>query len=165
MKLDEAQKKLVAKWAADGCSLAEIQKRINDEFKLSLTFMDVRFLMLDQNIGIKDRQQASSPDRLDLSGTSPAGSAESRAPGRKPRSPGSEDKPLGTVSVEIEKLKKPGAVINGTVTFSDGVSASWVLDQSGRLGINGVQPGYHPSESDLQAFQQELSRLIQTRGF
>lgn len=164
MQFDDAQKKLIAQWAAEGSSLAEIQKRINDEFKLSLTFMDVRLLILDQGIELKDRRSSVSSPRLDLTRTPPADSLESRAPGREPTPPAPEGSAQGAVTVEIDKLKKPGALVNGTVTFSDGVSASWALDQFGRLAIDPGQPGYRPSESDVHAFQQELSRLMQTRG-
>ncbi len=152
MELNESQKETISRWAAEGCSLSELQKRINDEFKLSLTFMDVRMLMLDLDVKIKDRKAVS--EHVDLSKTQPAAPGEDR-PGAQP----------GQVAIEIDKLKQPGAVVNGTVTFSDGVHASWMLDQTGRLGLTGVQPGYKPSEGDLMSFQEELSRLLQSRGF
>ena len=152
MELNESRKNMIAQWAAEGCSLSDIQKRINEEFKLSLTFMDVRMLMLDLDVKIKDRKAAS--ESVDLSKVPPAAPDEDGAAA-----------PAGQVTVEIEKLKKPGALVNGTVTFSDGVTASWMLDQAGRIGLAGVQPGYKPSESDLTAFQEELSRLLQSRGF
>ena len=47
MKLDEAQRSKVAAWIADGLKLAEIQKRLNSELGLTLTYLDVRFLVDD----------------------------------------------------------------------------------------------------------------------
>ena len=51
------------------------------------------------------------------------------------------------------------------VTFSDGVKASWFLDQYGRVAIDAGQPGYHPPEEDLMAFQQEVARKLQAQGY
>ena len=164
MQLSDDQKKLVTQWATDGCDLADIQKRINDEFKLSLTFMDVRFLILDMGIELKDRRRSESSDNIDLSKTIPAQTSG------QPVTEGDSGAAADTygeasVSVEIDRVKKPGAVVSGTVKFSDGVSASWVLDQLGRLAVNAGQEGYRPSQKDLQAFQKELSRLLQSQGF
>ena len=155
MQLTDAQKKIVAGWADEGCSLAELQRRINGEFGLALTFMDVRLLALDNNIKIKDSSPASSR-AVDLTKMPPPEDADLHE---------NEGGRGGQVSVEIDRVKKPGALVNGTVTFSDGVTAAWFLDQSGRLGINPSRPGYRPSESDLRAFQEELSGLLQSRGY
>ena len=164
MQLSDDQKKLVTQWADDGYDLADIQKRINDEFKLSLTFMDVRFLILDMGIELKDRQRSESSDNIDLSKTIPA--QTSGQPVTESDSGAAADTyGEASVSVEIDRVKKPGAVVSGTVKFSDGVSASWVLDQLGRLAVNAGQEGYRPSQKDLQAFQKELSRLLQSQGF
>ncbi len=73
----------------------------------------------------------------------------------------------GNVSVAVDKVTLiPGAVASGTVTFSDGVTAKWIIDQYGRPGFTEVsQPGYRPSPQDGQAFMQELSRSLQQRGY
>ena len=163
MQLNDEQKKIVTQWAAEGYTLAEIQKRINDEFKLSLTFMDVRFLILDMGIDIKDRQPSEASISLDLSKHAPAQTAKSSEPqGISDKL--TESQTLGGVSVEIDRVKKPNAVLSGTVTFSDGVSASWSLDQLGRLAINPGQAGYKPSQNDIEEFQKELSQRIQSHG-
>jgi hypothetical protein len=47
------------------------------------------------------------------------------------------------------------------VTFSDGETAEWMLDQTGRLGLNPTKPGYRPSEADVMSFQRELQRVAQ----
>lgn len=163
MELNEDQKKRVTQWAAEGCNLSEIQKQINDEFNLSLTFMDVRFLIIDQGIQLKDRKTVPSSESLDLSETRQADTIQQKTP-RDKSMPKAEDSVGGPVSVEIDRLQKPGAIVSGTVKFSDGVSASWSVDQLGRLALNAGRPDYKPSQDDLQAFQQELSKLLQSRG-
>jgi len=150
MQLTDEQKAQVKKWVNEGCSLSELQKQINENFKLSTTFMDVRFLVLDLGLVIKDRQASSGP--MDISKTQAAAPAAAEAPA------------IGGVSVSLDRVLKPGAVVSGSVTFSDGVSAEWMLDQMGRLGLTAKTPGYRPSQEDLQSFQEELASLLQSRG-
>jgi hypothetical protein len=70
-----------------------------------------------------------------------------------------------TVSVDNVTLI-PGALASGTVTFSDGVTGKWIVDQYGRPGFTEIsKPGYRPNPNDAQAFMQELSAALQKRGF
>ncbi len=73
----------------------------------------------------------------------------------------------GNVRVEVNKVNLiPGAMASGSVTFSDGVTAKWIVDNYGRPGFTEVsQPGYRPSSADGQAFMQELSAALQRQGF
>lgn len=54
-------------------------------------------------------------------------------------------------------------MVSGKVTFSDGNSAAWQIDELGRLGIVPQQAGYRPPAADLEQFQaaleMELSKL------
>ena len=50
--------------------------------------------------------------------------------------------------------------MSGDVVFSDGGMAEWVLDNSGRLGLNPSTPGYTPPQSDLPEFQQKLREAL-----
>jgi hypothetical protein len=61
----------------------------------------------------------------------------------------------------MDAVTRASALASGKVTFSDGETADWMLDQTGRLGLNPTNPGYRPSESDIMAFQQELQRVAQ----
>lgn len=159
--LTDAQKKTIHQWVDEGCSLTEIQKRLNEEFKLTLTFMDARFLMLDLEIKLKDKPSAISAG-MDLSKTPPAKETAGLEDENTNLPPGSLG---GSVAVDIDRIMKPGTLVSGSVRFSDGVSASWSLDQSGRLALMASKPGYRPSQEDVQAFQQELSALLQKHGF
>ena len=54
---------------------------------------------------------------------------------------------------------------SGSVTFSDGVTGGWYLDQMGRLALTKIsKPGYQPSREDLEAFQIELQNKL-TGGY
>jgi hypothetical protein len=166
MELTEQQKDVVRQWVASGASLSEVQKRLGAELGISMTYMDVRFLVLDLGVSVKDKpRQAPAPAKA--AAAVPAESAdglgaldeEEALPEEMPPAAGA-----GHVKVELDRITKAGAVISGTVTFSDGVSAAWSLDQFGRLGL-GAKPGYQPSREDIQAFQGELQRLLSRQGY
>ncbi|MDD5482886.1 MAG: hypothetical protein PHP98_04465 [Kiritimatiellae bacterium] len=154
-QLNQEQKELVRQWVTAGATLPEIQKKIKEELKIPVTFMETRFLVLDLNLDIKEKTPAAPAD-IDLSKPSSAG-AEDEVPEEKAAP--------GGVSVELDRVVKAGAIVSGKVTFSDGETAAWSLDQFGRLALSAGNAGYRPSQDDLQAFQQELARLIQNRGF
>src|SRR5882672_5482005 len=65
MNLDEAQKKMVTEWIAQGLKLSEIQKRLSDELGLRLTYMEARLLVDDLKLMPKDTER---PKTLELSG-------------------------------------------------------------------------------------------------
>ena len=53
---------------------------------------------------------------------------------------------------------------SGDVTFSDGKTGKWYLDQMGRLGIGNLPEGYRPAPTDAALFQQQLMSLLQAKG-
>ncbi len=159
MDLNDEQKQSVEKWVDEGCGLAEIQKRISDEFGISATYMDVRFLLIDLGLEIKEKEPAEVAEPA----VSP-GPQEAQAGGLS-GADSSETSGTSGVSVSVDKLTKPGSVVSGSVVFSDGVSGSWSLDQMGRLAISAEREGYNPSEEDLAFFQEELKNELQRRGF
>ena len=65
-----------------------------------------------------------------------------------------------TVTVTLDQVARPGAMVSGTVTFSDGMKGLWLIDEMGRPSIDPDQPGYQPSEADLVSFQAELKGLL-----
>jgi len=151
MNLNEEQKKLVAGWVAEGATLADVQRRLKDECGVSLTYMDVRFVVDDLQLQLKEQpKQSEAADRL----------AAAKLEGESARS----GPPPGGVSVTMDTITKPHALVSGKVTFSDGETAEWMLDQTGRLGLNPGKPGYRPSQADVLAFQDELQRVVQGLG-
>lgn len=71
----------------------------------------------------------------------------------------------GGVSVDVDRVTKAGGVVSGTVSFSDGTKATWMLDALGRLALSAGKEGYKPSEQDLRSFQEEVSRQLRKKGF
>jgi hypothetical protein len=160
IQLTQEQKEIVKKWVTEGANLSEIQKKISEEFKIPVTFIDVRFLVLDLGLSIREKEKPASGN-VDLS--KPSQSLADH-PDPSPEPEGQAGVP-GSVAVELDRVVKSGALASGSVKFSDGQAAQWTLDQFGRLGLSAGKAGYRPSQEDLQAFQQELARILQSRGF
>jgi hypothetical protein len=193
MSLTPEQKAAVSSWIAAGDNLSAVQKKLIEQFKLSMTYRDVRFLVDDLNLELKD--PAPKVDTSDVSKTPPPPAGKTPAGAEKSADkaiPASDDVPAGdeafddpegapgagadagelpegasSVVVTVDKVTLiPGALAGGTVTFSDGVTGKWIIDQQYRPGFTEIsQPGYRPSPTDAQAFMQELSAQLQKRGF
>ena len=71
----------------------------------------------------------------------------------------------GRVNVSVDQITRPGAMVSGKVTFSDGNRAEWYFDQTGRLAMASAQPGYRPPAADLQEFQTALDAELSRMGF
>ena len=54
MILSDTQKSTVAEWVQDGCSLADVQRLLREDFNISLTYMDVRFLVDDLDVSMPE---------------------------------------------------------------------------------------------------------------
>ena len=165
MQLNDEQKTLVTQWVKDGCGLSEIQRRMTDQFKLSLTYMDVRFLVIELGLDIQDKRksppitQSIGPDALPADASAMPESEE--IPELVPEPvPGT-----GGVTVDVDRLTLPGSLVSGTVVFSDGVKANWSLDQAGRLALGAKDKSYRPSAQDVQEFQMAIARELQKRGY
>ena len=152
MNLTEEQKQKVAAWINEGLKLSDIQKRLEAEFGLRPTYMEVRFLIDDLKLMPKDPEPPAAPAVV------PA------APLGQPAS-ASATPAAARVSVEVDKIPRPGALVNGKVTFSDGQTAMWYLDETGRLGLTPAQADYKPTAEDVKAFQAELQAQLQKMGF
>jgi len=175
MKLDDNQLKQVATWFAAGESLSEIQKRISADFGVSCTYLDVRLLVADlpqpaepePEPAPAPREEIAPPAEEDLPEMTPVEDLP-EAPAEEAELPPADLPPaeeaLGEVTVDMDAIVIPGAMASGTVTFSDGQSGKWYLDQMGRMGISGFGQGYRPSPADSAAFQKKLMELFRAKG-
>src|SRR3982750_4324356 len=70
MSLTPEQTQAVSSWVAAGDNLSAVQKKLADQFKISMTYRDVRFLVDDLNLALKD--PAPKVDTSDVSKAAPA---------------------------------------------------------------------------------------------
>jgi hypothetical protein len=148
MNLDETQRKQVAAWIAEGLKIGDIQKRMETQWGLRPTYLDVRLLVDDLKLTPKDPPSTPPPHRTATTAVEPPPA----------------DLPAGKVRLTLDEITRAGAMVSGKVKFSDGKSADWYLDQMGRLGLAPAEKGYKPSAADLQDFQAALQSELERMG-
>ncbi len=158
MKLTAEQQAEVRTWVSDGASLSEVQERLRKEFGLHPTFFDVRMLVMDLGAQLKDREVQVEAD--DVTKVKLPQKAQEGEAGQK------ESPQPGNVTVSVDTIQAiPGALVSGSVIFSDGTKARWYFDQMGRFGFEPELPGYQPTAEDSRFFQQKLQTELSSRGF
>lgn len=162
MDLDESQRKKVGEWVAQGLKLSEIQNRLQSELGKRMTYMEVRLLVDDLKLTPKDIDVPKPPASALAAGAS---NATAKPSGHAPAQPAAGRAPSGGVSLTVDQIARPGTVVSGRVTFSDGKKAEWYLDQTGRLGLAPEQQGYRPPATDVQQFQAALDAELSKMGF
>ncbi|HAB19977.1 MAG TPA: hypothetical protein PLX89_24235 [Verrucomicrobiota bacterium] len=154
MQLTAEQQTKARQWLAEGMKLSDFQKRLESEFGLRLTYMDVRLLVTDLQVLPKDPERPPTPPP-----TEAVAAATAASPDATPAAGG-----LGGVRVSVDTVTRPGAMVSGKVTFSDGQKATWLVDQYGRPGLMPETKGYRPSATDMQDFQMALEQELVKLG-
>ncbi len=150
--LTPEQRQKVTRWVADGASLSEVQQRLQSELNLSMTYMDVRFLVDDLDLTLVEK--------IEPKVEAPAAGSEAIAPATE-----AVASPAGKVSVSVDSIAHPGYSVTGQVTFSDGQTAKWFVDMEGRPGLQATTPGYRPTPADIQEFQVLLDAEFRKLGY
>jgi hypothetical protein len=140
MNLDEAQRQRVTAWVLQGAKLSEIQTRLAEEFKIKLTYMEVRFLVDDLKLKLKDPEP---PKIVEPPATTPAKLTAEKIPVPEGALPASG----GKVSVSVDQITRPGAIV------------------SGKLVVVPKQQGYKVSAADVQQFQLALQQEVAKLGY
>ncbi len=166
MNLTDAQKQQVSAWLEEGLKVADVQKKMAAELGVTMTYMEVRFLLDDLRLKPKDPEPPKAPPAASPIAAPAAGLAAPAAAG-SPAVPASDAAApaLGGVKLSVDTLARPGTVVSGKVTFSDGQTAEWYLDQMGRMGVVPGTKGYKPSQTDVMEFQDLLQLELQKLGF
>lgn len=142
MKLTEDQIAFVKQSINDGADISEVQSALSSKFNIHLTYIDTRLLIDDLELELH------------------AGNDEQHADIPTISSENIEDEDCSKVRVDVDSVVRPGAMLNGSVVFSDGKKASWSIDNFGRLSIKPEMQGYRPTESDLVEFQKIIQEKI-----
>jgi hypothetical protein len=160
-QLTGEQKETIHEWVAEGAQMSDVQKRLKEEFDFTVTYMDTRFLSLDLDLQfIKEEEPEPEPE---VEAEIPSGEEEPLPPhdgvARMPPPGGFQP-----VTVSLDQLARPGAMVSGKVTFSDGENGMWMIDQEGRPSVDPDTAGYRPSQEDLAVFQEELRKLLDSQA-
>lgn len=169
MNLTDAQKQQISTWLEQGLKVADVQKKISAELGLNMTYMEVRFLLDDLRLKPKDPEPPKQPAPTSPLAAPAAGTSAPKPlaqPSAGPLAPEGQAAPaLGGVKLSTDAIARPGTIVSGKVTFSDGQTADWYLDQMGRMGVVPAQKGYKPSQADVMEFQELLQMELQKMGF
>ncbi len=145
--VNEQQLAAIKTWAAGKVDLNGIQKKLQSEFGLHLTYMEVRFLMLDHGIELVTETEKE--------GTPAASSPDAQQQATQETPPVEQG---GKVRVELDDLQLPGTLLSGKAHFPGGAEGAWQIDQLGRFGWS--QLSGTPSADEMQSFQQELTAML-----
>ncbi|MEQ2005513.1 MAG: hypothetical protein ABMA26_01845 [Limisphaerales bacterium] len=166
MNLTDAQKQQISGWLEQGLKVADVQKKMAAELGVTMTYMELRFLLDDLRLKPKDPEPPKQPAPASPIAPASAGAPVAAADGATALpAPAAGAPPLGAVKLAVDTLARPGTVVSGKVTFSDGQTADWYLDQMGRMGVVPAQKGYKPSQADVMDFQEQLQMELQKLGF
>ena len=139
---DNQRNELIVSRIADGVSLSDIQKELQAELGLSLTYMELRMLVADlEDVQWKSEDKVVKDEQADEK----------------------EVEAVDSVQVTISKIVRPGCSLAGSVTFPSGISGEWYVDQRGGLGLD-TKDDAKPSQEELVAFQQELQQMVTAQG-
>lgn len=149
--LSEEQIEKLRQWTAEGEQLADLQRKMKEEFSLNVTYMDMRFVVLDLGLEIQSEEEPEPEE--------PAEQADDSAVAPEALGGGA-----GEVSITVDNIAVPGAMVSGGVNFSDGERGRWMIDEMGRPSLDPDTVGYQPTRDDLVAFQNELRKALSEEG-
>ena len=151
----------MAEKIAAGVSLSEIQNLVNAEFKQNLTYMDIRIMASELEIDwqqLNPKKETAVEDVTAVEAPAPAEAPAEEAPADSAAAaPGMPD--LSDTRIEVSKIARPGMMFSGSVTFANGSTADWYLDNMGRLGLENLV-GEKPTPEDIEKFQIELDKAV-----
>lgn len=142
---------MVRLWASQGIDLNGIQKNLVAECGVHLTYMEVRFLLLDYGIEIARQQEAPKP------APAPQPQAEqpaAPAPAADPMTGAAPVKP----TMSLDDIQIPGTILSGKCEFPSGTKVAWQIDQMGQLNCS--QLSGTMTQEEQQAFVFELRQIL-----
>ena len=130
----------------EGLSLSDVQKLLDSELGIRMTYLDLRLLAADLEV--------------DWGRHEPAEEEADDGPFDPVVEPADVEEALPRTKVSVSRLVRPGAAMSGDVEFASGARGEWFVDSYGRLGLNPAEGSARPTEDDIREFQEELQRQL-----
>ena len=109
MQLNAEQQTIARQWIAEGMKLADFQKRLETDFGMRITYMETRLMVDDLKVMPKDPEPPKKEEPKPEAAQAPVVPAEAEpVPG------------VAGVKMSVDALTRPGTMVSGRVTFSDG---------------------------------------------
>ena len=183
MSLNNEQIESVRQWVAEGADVGEVQTRIKSRFGISMTYMDVRFLIDDigaEIVSKPEKPESEVPQDLSAQPSSaypeeaaygepaqsyPDAQSGYDAPETEAYSDGQGGYPSsdgGYPEADVPEASQAGGDISVSVSpiqRPDCTKAEWRIDRMGQLGLI-PEAGKTPPQSDMYPFQRKLQELL-----
>ena len=173
---NEERNRVIMEKLNEGMSLSDVQKFLERECGLRMTYFDLRMLAADLQVDWEKQDRPKADTSIDVS----------KAPVQRPQPPPPQPQPQegaddddvqpedggeeqavpapapadGHSAIVLDETPIPGAAVSGTVTFPSGASGRWVLTRDGRFGLEPDEGSAQPTEDDYAVFQQDLQRKL-----
>jgi len=161
---NEERKQVVRELLAKGQTLSQIQDHFHKEKNDPITYMELRLLLSEMpDAKLPEKEMPKTILAAGEPGSSAGGKVTPKDPGRT----GGErqsDAAGGKLSISVDQMPAPGAMLSGYARFSSGAKAHWFLDEMGRLGLEPELGSGKPTQKDMQEFSTELRRMLQQTG-
>lgn len=144
---DQERNQFIAEKLNAGIKLSDIQKLLEKEHGIRISYFDLRMIATDLEVNWKKLEPAKKPE----------------AP--KPAEAVPEPAATGKTVVSVSKLVRPGAMVSGEATFKSGARAEWWIDQTGRPGMAPLPGSPKPTQEDVQDFIPELQQVLAKSGY
>ena len=151
---NEERKEIVRKLLAEKRTLSEIQDYLSKEKGDSITYMELRLLLSEMpevKLPEKEPPKVHTPAR-----ESPLATSGTAAPAHPEKG--------AKLSIGVDQVPQPGAMLSGYARFSSGAKAHWMIDEMGRLGLEPELGSSKPTPKDMQEFTVELKRMLEQSG-
>jgi len=147
---NEERQAIVRQLLKDGRTLSQIQDFLRHEKGDNITYMELRILLSEMPDAKLPEKEFSKPV-LPPTPAPAAGAGDAAAA------------PAGKLSISMDQLPAPGAMLSGYARFASGAKAHWFLDETGRLGLEPELGTGKPTPADMQEFSTELRRMLQQK--
>lgn len=179
MTISDAERdKFIMEQLNAGVSLSDVQKMLDSEYGIKITYFELRMIASTlkiewENRSSKPHAAAPEPVMAEESAEKPMDEAPEAA--EEPEQmddteAGNEacndddGMPENDTVVTLDDVPAAGAAMSGTVKFASGASGKWVMTRMGQLGISELdKDSAQPTQDDIMLFQQELQLTMQAR--
>jgi hypothetical protein len=152
---NDERKQIVAQLLQEGRTLSQIQDFLRNEQNDSITYMELRLLL-------SEMPDAKLPEKALPMVILPAAPTPAKPVG--PGSPPPAAVAGGKLSISVDQVPAPGAMLSGYARFTSGAKAHWFLDEMGRLGLEPELGTGKPTQADMTEFSAELRKMLQSSG-
>jgi hypothetical protein len=142
---NDERKPIVKQLLQEGRSLSEILDHLHREHNDHLTYMELRLLLSEMPDTQLPEKEAPKPPPAPAAAAAPAAAT-------------------GKLSISVDQMPAPGAILSGYARFGSGAKAHWFLDELGRLGVEPELGSGKPTDADMKEFTSQLRTLLQHAG-